>query len=60
MDVPPKSGWTFPAVVKLRARTHGDKEFCKFHDGASFTFRQLDEETDRLASGLARTRPAAG
>lgn len=54
MDVPPKSGWTFPAVVKLRARTHGDKEFCKFYDGASFTFRQLDEETDRLASGLAR------
>lgn len=51
--IPPKTDWTFPAIVRIRARTHGDQPFCTFQDGASFTYRQLDELTDRLASGLA-------
>lgn len=54
MDIPPKTEWTVPALVRRRAESHGEREFCTFHDGASFNFRQLDEETDRLASGLAR------
>lgn len=53
MDIPPKSQWTFPDIVRKRAKSHGNQEFCTFHDGQTFTFRQLDEETDRLASGLA-------
>lgn len=53
MDIPAKADWTFPALVRRRARSHGNQEFCTFHDGQSFTYRRLDEETDRLTSGLA-------
>lgn len=53
MDIPPKALWTFPALVKEQAQRLGDAPFCQFEDGQSFTFAQLEEETSRLASGLA-------
>ena len=53
MDIPPKSLWTFPALVREQAQRLGDTPFCTFEGGQSFTFAQLDEETNRLASGLA-------
>jgi len=53
MDVPPKSMWTMPAIVRMQAERHGHRPFCTFHDGQSFTFQQLDDETSALASGLA-------
>lgn len=53
MDIPPKALWNFPALVKEQAQRLGDLPFCSFEDGQSFTFAQLDAETDRLASGLA-------
>ena len=49
----PKPMWTLPAIVRMQADKYGDRMFCTFHDGASFTFRELDEITDRLASALA-------
>jgi crotonobetaine/carnitine-CoA ligase len=53
VDIPSKALWTFPALVKEQAKRHGDQPFCTFEDGQAFTFAELDEETNRLASGLA-------
>lgn len=53
MDIPSKDLWHFPALVREQAQRLGDKPFCSFEDGQSFTFEQLEEETNRLATGLA-------
>lgn len=53
IDMPPKNLWTFPALVKEQAKRLGSLPFCSFEDGTTFTFAQFDEESDRLASGLA-------
>ncbi len=53
MHTPPKSMWTMPDIVQMQAERFGSSPFCTFADGQSFTFRQLDDETSALASGLA-------
>jgi carnitine-CoA ligase len=53
METLPKSMWTMPAVLRWQAERLGSHPLCVFADGQSFTFKQLDEETDALASGLA-------
>jgi crotonobetaine/carnitine-CoA ligase len=45
--------WTMPDIVRMQAERFGSSPFCTFADGQSFTFRQLDDETSALASGLA-------
>ena len=53
MDIPPKSQWTFPAIVRMQAERHDQALLCSFNDGQSLTFRGFDEQTDRLASAFA-------
>ena len=53
MHTPPKSMWTMPAIVRMQAERYGSRPFCTFADGQSFTFKELDEKTGALASGLA-------
>lgn len=48
----PKDSWTFPAVLKRQAEKYGDRTFCTFDDGTSFTFKELDRETDALATAF--------
>src|SRR5678815_88758 len=50
----PKASWTYPAVVRRQAETYGDRVFCTFEDGRTLSFRELDVESSRLASGLAQ------
>ena len=51
--IPPKSMWTFPAIVRMQAEKFGEKTLCTFDDGRELTFRGFDQETDSLASALA-------
>lgn len=53
MDIPTKELWQLPALVQEQAKRFGSKQFCFFEDGQGFTFAQLEDETNRLASGLA-------
>ncbi len=53
MVIPPKSMWTFPAIVRMQAEKLGESTLCTFDDGQSLTFRGLDRETDALASAFA-------
>lgn len=56
----PKECWTFPAVLKRQAEKYGSREFCGFEDGTSFSFEQLDRETDALATAFADLGVEAG
>ena len=49
----PKSSWTYPAIVRLQADKYGERIFCTFHDGATLTFRELEDQSNVLASALA-------
>lgn len=49
----PKSMWTFPAIVRIQAQKYGDRPFCTFFDGSALSFKDLDEQTDAIASALA-------
>ena len=49
----PKDKWTLLDAVRHQADVYGDRVFCTFHDGDVLTFAGFEEETNRLASGLA-------
>ena len=53
MFTPPKSMWTFPAIVRMQAEKHGQKSLCSFDDGQELTFAGLDSQTDSLCSAFA-------
>ena len=42
-----------PAVVRDKARQHGDKHFCEM-DGRALTYAELDRLSDAVAVGLPR------
>ena len=41
-------------AVRAQAERYGGRVFCTFHDGEELTFAGFEEESSRLASGLAR------
>ena len=49
----PRDRWTLVDAVHAQAATHGGREFLSFDDGTTLSFREFDELTDRLATGLA-------
>ena len=49
----PKDKWTLLDAVRHQAEVYGERVFCTFHDGDVLTFAGFEEETNRLASGLA-------
>ncbi len=57
---PPREAWTLVHALRSRARAQGERPFLTFHDGAALTFSALDEQSDRVASALARLGVRAG
>lgn len=55
-----RESWTFPAVLKQQAEKYGSREFCRFEDGTTLSFEQLDRETDALATAFADLGVEAG
>lgn len=49
----PKEQWTLLHAIRRQAEVYGDRVFCTFYDDAVLTFAGFEEETNRLASGLA-------
>jgi carnitine-CoA ligase len=53
-EPPPKSDWTTAAVCAMQARKYGNRIACSFADQPPISFRELDDESSAMASGLAR------
>jgi crotonobetaine/carnitine-CoA ligase len=49
----PRELWTLTHVLQRQAAARGDETYCAFDDGCSLSYRTLDEQSDRLAVGLA-------
>ena len=49
----PRDRWTLVDAVREQARVYADRQFLSFEDTSSLTYRELDDLTDRLATGLA-------
>jgi len=50
----PRELWTLVHAVRAQARALGERPFLTFHDGAALTFGDLDAQSDRVATTLAR------
>ncbi|MEM7252925.1 MAG: AMP-binding protein, partial [Pseudomonadota bacterium] len=50
----PKAEWTLPNAVRRQAAKYGDRVFSTFYDGSELTFAGLDDESEKLATGLAQ------
>ena len=55
----PRSEQTLPRVLRKRAERHGDKAWI-VTGARSFSYREIDRQSDRLARGLAGLGIAAG
>ncbi|MDP6353258.1 MAG: AMP-binding protein [Alphaproteobacteria bacterium] len=53
MSDQPDSSWTLLDAVRRQAARYGDRVLCTFGDGDRLTFRELETESDRLASAFA-------
>jgi len=47
-----KSNWNILMLLKIRASEYGDKEFIRFDNGTSLSFKLLDEQSDKFAYKL--------
>jgi crotonobetaine/carnitine-CoA ligase len=59
IDVP-KSLWTYPAALRRQAEQFGDRVFATFPEGGQLTFREWQDQSDVLASALARMHVGPG
>jgi crotonobetaine/carnitine-CoA ligase len=48
-----------PALVRDKAKRHGDRPFCEI-DGRKLSYRELDQLSDAVGNGLARCNVKAG
>jgi len=49
----PRERWTFTHALRRQAAARGDETYCAFDDGRSLSYKTLDEQSNRLAAGLA-------
>jgi crotonobetaine/carnitine-CoA ligase len=53
LELEPRS-WTLVEALRRQAEQNGDAIYCRFSDGASCTFGELDLASDACATGLGR------
>lgn len=49
----PREAWTFTHALQVQAAAREHETYCSFRDDRSFSYRALQDESDRLAAGLA-------